>query len=106
MQPYMGNLPPFRVSEVKPFVHTGVDFGGPFYITMNRYRGAKSCKVYLCLFICMSTKALHLELATDLSSETFLAALQRFIARRGLVSHMYSDNGTNFTGANNILRVR
>jgi hypothetical protein len=52
------------------------------------------------LFICLATEAIHLELVTDCSTETFLGALKRFIARRGTVSSIYSDNGTNFVGAN------
>lgn len=77
--------------------------GGPFYITMSRHRGVKSQKAYLCLFICMSTKALHLELVSDLTTAAFMAALKRFIARRGPVLYLYSDNGTNFIGAKNQL---
>lgn len=103
-QPMMGNLPLPRISQTKPFLHSGVDFGGPFFVVMNRARGAKSVKAYLCLFVCMATKALHLELATDLSSEAFLLALQRFIARRGRVTHLYSDRGTNFIGASHYLK--
>lgn len=64
---------------------------------MSRYRGVTTCKAYICLFVCLSTKVLHLELA--LTSSTFLAALQRFIARRGRVTDIYSDCGTNFVGA-------
>lgn len=103
VNPVMGNLPHPRVSQMKPFSHTGVDFAGPFTITLGKYRGAKSCKAYLCLFICLSTKAMHLELASNLSSEAFIAAFRRFAARRGRISDMYSDCGTNFVGANRIL---
>lgn len=52
----------------------------------------------------MSIKAIHLEVVSDLTTEGFLAALRRFVARRGLPQHIYSDNGTNFVGANNQLR--
>lgn len=103
-QPPMGNLPATRISCLKPFSHSGVDFGGPFFITMSRHRGVRTSKAYICLFVCFSTKAIHLELASDLSSETFLAALQRFIARRGRCNCLYSDCGTNFVGANKILQ--
>lgn len=97
--PPMGDLPIFRVSEVKAFVHTAVDYAGPFYITHIRKRGIKSQKAYICLFVCLTTKALHLELVSDLSSDLFLAAFKRFISRRGPVSLIYSDGGTNFIGA-------
>ena len=97
--PPMGDLPSFRISEVKPFVHTAVDYGGPYFITHIRRRGIKSQKAYICLFVCLTTKALHLELVTDLSSDSFLAAFKRFISRRGPVSMIYSDGGTNFLGA-------
>lgn len=58
----------------------------------------------MCVFVCMSIKAVHLEVVSDLSSDGFLAALRRFAARRGLPEHIYSDNGTNFVGANNQLK--
>lgn len=95
----MADLPSYRVQETKAFVHTGVDYAGPINITLCRRRGQKSQKAYICLFICLVTKAVHVELTTDLSSDTFLSAFKRFISRRGPVSHMYSDNGTNFVGA-------
>ncbi|XP_074034300.1 uncharacterized protein [Leptinotarsa decemlineata] len=100
----MGNLPPLRVSQMKPFSCIGIDFGGPYSITLGRHRGAKTHNAYICLFVCFATKALHLELATDLTSETFLAALRRLIARRGRVTKIFSDNGTNFIGASRILK--
>ncbi len=99
MQPKMGDLPSFRVTQIKPFQCSAVDFGGPFFITLTRARGAKSQKAYLCLFVCCATKALHLELASDLTTSAFLAALRRFLSRRGRVSVIHSDCGTNFVGA-------
>ncbi|XP_072380908.1 uncharacterized protein [Diabrotica undecimpunctata] len=63
---------------------------------MSRYRGVRTQKAYLCLFLCCATNTLHLELANDLAAEAFLAALQRFIARKGRVSQVFCDNGTNF----------
>lgn len=97
--PKMANLPSCRVAETKAFANTGVDYAGPINITLQRRRGQRSQKAYLCVFICLSTKAVHIEVASDLSTDTFLDAFKRFISRRGPVSCMYSDNGTNFIGA-------
>lgn len=97
--PMMSSLPPSRVQEAKAFTHTGVDYAGPINITMTRKRGVRSQKAYICLFVCLTTKAIHIEIASDLSSETFLDAFKRFLSRRGPVSVLYSDNGTNFIGA-------
>mgnify|MGYP002717571259 CR=1 FL=1 len=100
----MGNLPQARIRETTPFTHTGVDFCGPFYIKEKKYRNRNRVKVYVCVFVCMSVKAIHLEVVSDLTSDGFIAALRRFIARRGIPEHIYSDNGTNFVGANNQLK--
>lgn len=103
--PEMGNLPSFRVSPVTTiFSEVGVDYAGPFYYKTVQGRGGKILKCYLCLFVCLAVKAVHLELATDLSSQAFLKAFQRFISRRGKPRNVYSDNGSNFIGANNKLR--
>lgn len=98
-QPFMGDLPSLRVGQLKPFQCVGVDFGGPFAVTLSKSRGSKSMKSYVCLFVCFTTKALHLELVSDLTSDAFLAALRRFIARRGRCNFIFSDRGTNFKGA-------
>lgn len=100
----MGNLPSARICEATPFDNTGVDFCGPFYIKEKKHRNRGRIKVYVCVFICMSIKAIHLEVVSDLTSDGFLAALRRFVARRGLPTHIYSDNGTNFVGASNQLK--
>ncbi|XP_072392238.1 uncharacterized protein [Diabrotica undecimpunctata] len=100
----MGNLPQARVSPAPPFITAGVDYAGPFQLKEIKGRGVKSWKAYLCLFICFTTKAVHLELVSDLTTEAFLVAFRRFCARRGKPSQIHSDNGTNFTGANNELK--
>ena len=61
-------------------------------VVLNKY-------CYEALFICLATKAIHLESVTDLSTVTYIASLRRFIARRGLCEKCYSDNGTNCVGA-------
>ncbi|XP_035222886.1 uncharacterized protein LOC118195671 [Stegodyphus dumicola] len=96
----MGNLPKHRVILERPFFHCGVDYASPISIKFNKGRGAKSTKGYIALFICLATKALHIEAVSDLTADAFLAALRRFSARRGAPSHIYSDNATNFVGAN------
>lgn len=97
----MGNLPASRVTPGRPFLQTGVDFAGPIMIRINKSRGPRSTvtKSYIALFICMATKAIHIELVSDLSTEAFIASLRRFTSRRGIPSDIFSDNGTNFIGA-------
>ncbi|XP_071580238.1 uncharacterized protein [Temnothorax nylanderi] len=104
IQTPMGELPKFRVTLTAPFHATGVDYAGPFLIKDRKGRGSKTSKAFVCLFICFATKAVHLELVSDLTSEAFIAALRRFSSRRGKPAHIYSDNGTNFVGANRELK--
>ncbi|XP_076377800.1 uncharacterized protein LOC143259438 [Megalopta genalis] len=99
----MGNLPAARVTEDRPFSNCGVDFCGPFYIKERRHRNRTRLKVFVAVFICFSTKAIHLEVVSDMTTEAFIGALRRFISRRGICKNIYSDNGTNFVGANNML---
>ena len=99
----MGNLPGVRITEARPFLNVGVDYCGPFFIKEKKNRNRGSVKVYVAGFVCLAVKAVHLELVSDLTTEAFIAALKRFIARRGKCANIYSDNGTNFVGANNEL---
>ncbi|XP_065085126.1 uncharacterized protein LOC135707260 [Ochlerotatus camptorhynchus] len=101
MQQFMGELPSSRVNVSRPFTKTGVDYFGPVYIRPAPRRAA--VKAYVSVFICLCTKAVHLELVSDLSTDRFLQALRRFVSRRGKCSDIYSDNGTNFVGARNKL---
>ncbi|XP_022199976.2 uncharacterized protein LOC111056874 [Nilaparvata lugens] len=96
----MGNLPTARVTvPLRPFTVSGVDYCGPFFVKPSRKKGQQGTECYICVSICFSCKAVHLELAEDISTASFIAALQRFISRRGRPSEMYSDNETNFVGA-------
>lgn len=101
----MGDLPNSRVTPSRPFATTGTDFAGPFLLKDRTTRGAKLIKAYVCIFVCFAVRAVHLELVADLTTDCFLAALKRFIARRGLCSDLYSDNGTNYIGARNQLNT-
>ena len=104
----MGNLPAERLHPSFPFNMTAVDYAGP--IIVRPYKGTKVMtrstsgevqpkhKGWIALFICMTTKAIHLEVVSDCTSESFLLAFHRFVGRRGLPQLMYSDNGTTFQG--------
>ena len=103
-QQMMADLPAVRVTPAPAFVNTGVDYAGPFLTrAMNKRSKLPPIKAYMALFICMVTRAIHLEVVSSMSTEEFLAALRRFIARRGKPAQIYSDCGTNFVGANNEL---
>ncbi|XP_025419482.1 uncharacterized protein LOC112689831 [Sipha flava] len=103
VQPKMAALPKYRVQQIKPFAVTGVDYAGPITIKRSRGRSSADTSTYICLFVCTATKALHIELSSNLSTETFLLAFTRFVARRGPVKEIHSDCGTNFVGAANLL---
>lgn len=96
----MGDLPKARVTPSRPFLQSGVDFTGPFQILISKGRGMKTNKAYIAIFVCMATKAIHLELVGDMTSEAFIGAFKRFTARKGKCSHLWSDQGRNFIGAN------
>ena len=92
------DLPSERVSEDPPFTHVGLDFTGPLFIAdKNIAEGtSESSKVYVCLFTCASTRAVHLELTRGLSVQAFLLAFRRFASRRGLPATLNSDNAKTF----------
>ncbi|XP_070854244.1 uncharacterized protein [Drosophila suzukii] len=93
----MGSLPADRLSLTKPFAVTGVDLCGPF-LTSYRIRGKAPYKTYMAVFVCFATKAVHVELVSDLSTNTFILCLKRFIGRRSLPNRIFCDNATNFFG--------
>lgn len=103
-QPLMADLPETRVQQCRPFSRVGVDYAGPILMREHRLRKSRTYKVYIAVFVCFSVKAVHLELVSDLSTEAFLAAFDRFSSRRGLPIAIYSDCGTNFVGAAKQLR--
>ncbi|XP_050339915.1 uncharacterized protein LOC126766119 [Bactrocera neohumeralis] len=98
LQHMMGNLPVERLTPTRPFSRCGVDFCGPVNIYL-RVRGKIPYKAYIAIFVCFATKAVHIEVVSDLSTDAFLASLKRMIGRRGLPPDIYSDDATNFVGA-------
>lgn len=92
----MADLPASRVIPYEPpFTRVGIDYFGPFMVK----RARSKIKRYGCIFTCLSTRAVHIEVSHTLDTDSFINALERFIARRGEPKEIWSDNGTNFVGA-------
>ncbi|GFW23877.1 integrase catalytic domain-containing protein [Trichonephila clavipes] len=100
----MGDLPESRVCPSSVLQRNGIDFAGQFLIRSSKGRGSRNTKCYICVFVCLATKAVHLEVVSDLTSKAFIACLKRFVARRGKPSEIFCDQGTNFYGASRDLR--
>ena len=98
-QQLMGDLPAERVTESPGFHTVGLDYAGPFPLKTSKLRNAPKVDGYLVIFVCFASKGVHIEVVTGLTTEAFLAAMKRFVGRRGLPRHVYSDNGSNFKGA-------
>ena len=96
----MADLPEERTCEAPPFTYCGVDMFGPFLIKERR----KELKRYVILFTCLSSRAVHLETCNTMETDSFIQSLRRFIARRGVVRSIRSDNGGNFVGAETELK--
>lgn len=94
----MGNLPEERLHRAAPFTHCGMDVFGPFEVKDRR----SVIKRYGLLFTCLYSRACHIETLYELTTASFINALRRFIAIRGNVTTLFSDNGTNFIGARNL----
>ncbi|KAK7933319.1 hypothetical protein WMY93_004215 [Mugilogobius chulae] len=96
----MSELPKERVEISEPFMHCGMDCFGPFITKQGR----KEHKRYGLVFTCFASRAVHIEMLEDMSTDTFINALRCFISLRGAVSKLYCDQGTNFVGAKNELK--
>ena len=104
MNQMMGDLPTARLTPHEPpFTYTGLDFFGPFYVK----RACSTEKVYECIFVCLTSRAIHIEDVGvgSLETDAFIQALRRFICIRGAAKEIWSDNGTNFTGGERELTV-
>lgn len=101
----MGDLPSCRIRECRTFYNTGIDYAGPININENRGRGRpKMTKAYIAVFVCMATKAVHIEVVLNCTTDSFINALKRFMSRRGKPCNIYSDNAKTFIGANKELQ--
>ena len=92
-------LPEHRVRQSRPFQTTGVDFAGPLHVRVPNGDAAGTSKVWLCLYTCCTTRAVHLDLVEDMTTTTFLRCFRRFVARRGVPSRVISDNAKTFKSA-------
>ena len=101
MSQQMAPLPEARISIGYPFQDTGVDYAGPFYVYQYRNREKK---VWIVIFACLRTRAVHIELVDSLTSAAFINALIRFKNRKGQPTDIWSDNGSNFVGADKELK--
>ena len=100
LAPMMANLPAFRLQPGLPaFARTGVDYFGPCEVRIL----PSNVKRWGCLFTCLTSRAVHLEMAFSMETDSFLNCLTRFEARYGTPISYHSDNGTNFVGAKNEL---
>ena len=98
--PHCAPLPEFRCQPTHPFLHIGVDFAGPVMVKANiTARSQGQIKAYICLFVCATSRAIHLEMTTDLTTKSFIQAFKRFIGRRGVPRYIHSDNGKTFESA-------
>ncbi|XP_043661648.1 uncharacterized protein LOC122625622 [Drosophila teissieri] len=99
----MGELPIPRVQASRCFQHTGLDYAEPIAIKESKGRTPRIGKAWFSIFVCLTTKALHIEVVSELTTQAFIAAFQRFIARRAKPTDLYSDNGTTFHGGKRTL---
>ena len=100
----MGQLPKERITPDAVFSKVGLDYAGPVYLKRGSPRKPVITKAYICVFVSLSVKAVHIEAVSDLTSDAFIACLRRFVARRGKPTLLWSDHGSNFIGAKRILQ--
>lgn len=98
--PKTPDLPPERVNPSRPFANSGLDYFGPIVV---RAGNDQERKVWVSLFTCMSTRAIHLEVVADNSTTQFLLAFRRFISRRGCPDLVLSDNAPTFKLGRHVL---
>ena len=98
--PARADLPKDRVQSAPPFSYCAVDYFGPWYIK----EGRRQLKRYGVLFTCLASRAVHLEVANSLTTDSFMNAYRRSVGRRGPVRQIRSDQGANFVGARNKLQ--
>ena len=97
----MAPLPAERVQIVPPFTNIGLDFTGPLFLKTKE----APVKAYICIFVCEDTRAVHLELTNNMTTEEFLLAYRRMVSRRGVPKIIRSDNQTTFHKAAKVFKT-
>ena len=97
----MADLPRDRIEPAPPFTYCGMDCFGPFLVKQGR----KEFKRYGLLFTCMCSRAIHIEMLDDMTTDAFINGFRCFIALRGEVRQIRSDQGSNFVGAKNEFKI-
>ena len=103
--PSAGDIPSFRLEDELAFTNVGVDFAGPLFINVSKDQASPMVKAYIALYTCASSHAVHLELGTSLTAESFLRCFRCFISRRGIPRLMVSDNAKTFKSASGTLEA-
>lgn len=101
----MGDLPKERTTPCKPFTYTGVDYAGPIEIKEYLKTRTNKRKCWIAIFTCLVTRAMHIDIVTDLTSAAYIECFRRFVGRRGECVKLFSDNATTFVGASKELKV-
>ena len=99
----MAPLPKKRLETLAPFDHVGIDFFGPYLVHdgRNTRRSNATKKVWVMLVTCLASRACHVEVVPSMDTSSFELALRRFLALRGKITSIVSDQGSNFKGALN-----
>ena len=100
----MGELPKAHVRLSSPFERSDIDYTGPINVRFTKTRGKGTMKGYIAIFICVATRAVHIEVVEDYTSEAFITAFHRFTVRQGFCKELLSDQGTNFVGEDTLLK--
>ena len=96
LAPMISDLPRERLAyREPPFRNTGIDYFGPFYVSVKR----STEKRWGFLFTCLTTRAVHFEVVPSMDTSSCVMGIERFAARRGTPSVLWSDNGTNFVAS-------
>ena len=104
LQQRLGWLPTARTSVAPPFSRTGIDFAGPLTLREGSTRKPVLYLAYICVFICVVTRAMHLEVCRSMDTQEFVATFRKFCNQRGTPAEIFIDNGSNLVGAANEIK--